>query len=223
MVIPPGYFIVSSIPMKSTQKLMLGGLALTATAITALALQPVAADEKKPASPAQPAAADNPAAATTGSDFSPYVDAEGNISLPQDYRSTFLHLGTFSVASTDKMEAAELHNVYTRQQDWTAYKRDGKWPDGAIIVKDVYEAQAEDLTTGRSSWASKIKVWFVMVKDTTKRFPDNEIWGDGWGWGLFEGKDPTKQVSEDYRSDCRTCHVPAKRTDWLYLDRLPSP
>ncbi len=161
--------------------------------------------------------------AKTGTAFSPYVDDKGNISLPQDYRTAFVHLGTFSVASTKEKEAAELHNVYTRKEDWAAYKKDGKWPDGAIIVKDVYEASSEDLTTGRSSWASKIKVWFVMVKDTTNRFPKNELWGDGWGWGLFDGKDRNKQTSESYRADCRTCHVPARKSDWLYLDRLPSP
>ena len=164
-----------------------------------------------------------PVAAQAVASFSPYVDAKGNISLPQDYRTTFLHLGTFSVASKTEKEAAELHNVYTRKEDWATYKSTGKWPDGAIIVKDVYETSSEDLTTGHSSWASKIKVWFVMVKDTTKRFPDNEIWGDGWGWALFEGKDRNKQVSESYKSDCRSCHVPARKTDWLYLDRLPSP
>lgn len=202
--------------MKSSQTLLFAGLALTLTA-GGIAWQRATAQEAKPAA-AQPAAA--PA---TGTVFSPWVDAKGNISLPQDYRTTFVHLGTFSVASTTKMEAAELHNVYTRKEDWATYKKDGKWPDGAIIVKDVYEATGEDLTTGRSSWASKIKVWFVMVKDTTNRFPDNPIWGDGWGWGLFEGKDRNKQVSEDYRADCRTCHVPAKKADWLYLDRLPSP
>lgn len=164
-----------------------------------------------------------PAEGQSAAGFSPYVDAKGNISLPQDYRTTFVHLGTFSVASKTEKEAAELHNVYTRKEDWDTYKRTGKWPDGAIVVKDVYETSSEDLSTGHSSWASKIKVWFVMVKDTTKRFPDNESWGDGWGWALFESKDRTKQVSESYRSDCRSCHVPARKTDWLYLDRLPSP
>ena len=167
--------------------------------------------------------AKTPAVPPAALGFSPYVDAKGNISLPKDYRTSFLHLGTFSVASTTEKEAAELHNVYTRKEDWFAYQKDKKWPDGAIIVKDVYVASSENLTTGRSSWASKIKVWFVMVKDTTHRFPDNESWGDGWGWQLFEGKDNTKRASEDYRADCRTCHVPARKTDWLYLDRLPSP
>lgn len=164
-----------------------------------------------------------PAAQTAASGFSPYVDEKGNISLPKDYRESFFYTGTFSVASDKEKEAAELHNVYTRREDWIAYKKDKKWPDGAILVKEVYEAASENLSTGRSSWASKIKVWFVMVKDTTGRFPDNESWGDGWGWQLFEGKDSTKRASEDYRADCRICHLPARKSDWLYLDRLPSP
>lgn len=160
---------------------------------------------------------------TANTPFSQYVDVSGNILLPEDYRTTFVHIGTFSVASKTEKEAAELHNVYTRKQDLEMFQRDKKWPDGAIIVKDVYEAMSEDMTTGRSSWATKPKVWFVMIKDSKNRFPDNGIWGDGWGWGLFEASEPKKQVSKDYRSDCRTCHVPAKKDDWLYLKRLPAP
>lgn len=157
----------------------------------------------------------------TGTQFSDYVDAKGNIRLPLDYRKTFLHMGTFSIASAKEGVGPELHGVYARPQDIEAFKRDGKFPDGAVLVKDVYTTASEKLSTGQVSWSKDIKVWFVMIKDTKGRFPDNDLWGDGWGWALFEGQDPSKQVATDYRSDCRTCHVPARKNDWLYLGRLP--
>lgn len=153
--------------------------------------------------------------------FSEYVDAEGNISLPLDFRRTFLHMGTFSVASRKEGVGPELHGVYARPQDVAAFQRDGKFPDGAVLVKDVYITASEQLSTGQVSWSKDVKVWFVMIKDTKGRFPNNPLWGDGWGWALFEGGDPKKQVATDYRSDCRTCHVPARKNDWLYLGRLP--
>ena len=115
----------------------------------------------------------------------------------------------------------EMHNVYARPEDVQAYRRDGKFPDGAILVKDVTTVGSDKLTTGQSTWTKDIKIWFVMVKDSKGRFPKNDLWGDGWGWALFEAKDPKKNVATDYKTDCRTCHVPARKDDWVYIRGYP--
>jgi len=153
--------------------------------------------------------------------FSPYVTKSGGISLPADYREKFLHLGSWAVATKPDKPVDELHIVYTRLQDIEAYRRDGKFPDGAVLVKEITNVSADRMTTGESTWAKDIKVWFVMVKDSKARFPKNALWGDGWGWALFEAKDPKKNVATDYTTDCRTCHVPAKKDDWVYIRGYP--
>ena len=150
-------------------------------------------------------------------DFSPYVTKEGGISLPADYREKFLHLGTWAVAKKPATPVAEMHNVYTRPEDIQAYRRDGKFPDGAVLVKEITNVGSDNLTTGHSTWSTGDKSWFVMVKDAKGRFPQNDLWGDGWGWALFEAKDPKRNVATDYKTDCKTCHVPAKKDDWLYI------
>jgi cytochrome c len=155
------------------------------------------------------------------SDLSPYVTKDGGISLPLDYREKFLHLGSWAVATKPDQPVNEMHNVYSRPDDIEAYRRDGKFPDGAILVKDVTTVGSEKLTTGQSTWTKDIKIWFVMVKDSNGRFPNNDLWGDGWGWALFEAKDPKKNVATDYKTDCRTCHVPAKKDDWVYVRGYP--
>ncbi len=71
------------------------------------------------------------------------------------------------------------------------------------------------------AWAGDLKIWFVMVKDKTNRFPDNPIWGDGWGWALFEAKDPTKNTTTNYRISCIGCHIPVEETDWVYVQGYP--
>jgi len=156
------------------------------------------------------------------SDFSPYVDGKGSISLPADFETTFVHLGTVSVEKAAEKPVEELHDTYTRKEDLAAFRRAGKFADGAILVKTVRAVTNEKLSTGAASYGSDVKVWFVMVKDATGRFPDNELWGDGWGWALFEGKDRNEQVAESYRTDCRSCHVPAKQTDWVYTKCYPA-
>lgn len=71
-------------------------------------------------------------------------------------------------------------------------------------------------------WAGEPDVWFVMIKDSRNRFPENPNWGDGWGWALFKSAKPDKNVSSDYREDCISCHVPAKETDWVYIKGYPT-
>jgi cytochrome c len=140
----------------------------------------------------KPLPADAPSAAKADK-FSPYVTKDGGISLPLDYREKFLHLGTYSVATKPDKPVDEMHNVYSRPEDIQAYRRDGKFPDGAILVKDVTTVGSEKLTTGQSTWTKDIKIWFVMVKDSKGRFSMNDLWGDGWGWALFEAKDPKER------------------------------
>src|SRR4051794_10175581 len=78
-------------------------------------------------------AADDPPA-PKADDFSPYVTKDGGISLPLDYRERFLHLGTYAVATKPGKPVDEMHNVYSRPEDVQAYRRDGKFPDGAVLV-----------------------------------------------------------------------------------------
>jgi hypothetical protein len=175
-------------------------------------------------SPADNTAA-SPVANAPGSpgadDFSSYVTKEGGISLPADYRVKFQHLGTWAVATKPGKPVDELHGVYARPEDVQAYRRDGKFPDGAVLVKDVTKVDSEKLTTGLATRSTDIKIWFVMIKDAKGRFPKNDLWGDGWGWALYEVKDSKRNVATDYKLDCRMCHVPAQRGDWVYIRGYP--
>ena len=115
----------------------------------------------------------------------------------------------------------EIHNVYARTKEVKAYRRDGKFPDGASPGEGYHHRRLGEAKTGQSTWTKDVKIWFVMVKDSKGRFPKNDLWGDGWGWALFEAKDPKKNVATDYTTDCRLCHVPAKKDDWVYVRGYP--
>ena len=73
------------------------------------------------------------------------------------------------------------------------------------------------MSTGHVAWAGDLKSWFVMVKDKTNHFPYNLVWGDGWGWALFEAKDPSKNTTTNYRISCIGCPIPAETTDWVFV------
>jgi len=103
-----------------------------------------------------------------------------------------------------------------------AYRKDGRFPDGTVLVKEVFKTATQEMTTGTVSHADELKGWFVMVKDSTGRYPGNTLWGDGWGWSWFDAAKPTKTTSTDYRLNCKSCHVPARATDWIYVDGYPA-
>lgn len=157
-----------------------------------------------------------------GEVFSSAVDASGNISLPEDYRTSWTFLGAWSIdGDTEDGGAKDMHIVYTEAKTVAAYRDTGTWPDGAVLVKEVIKTKSDDMTTGRVSWAEDIAVIFVMVKDKKGRFKGNPLWGNGWGWALFKAPDLAKQVAENFESDCLGCHVPAKNDDWIYIRGYP--
>ena len=153
----------------------------------------------------------------TETQFSPYVDKEGRISLPKDYKTKWVHLGDWAVAKKKGDVPHELHEVYTPPGVIESFEKTGEFPDGAVLVKEVRKTKSAKMTTGHVTWADDIKIWFVMIKDKNKRFPESDIWGDGWGWALFEAKDPNKNTTTNYRASCIGCHIPAENTDWVFV------
>jgi Cytochrome P460 len=150
------------------------------------------------------------------------VDPNGQLRVPTDYRERFQYLGTWAVAAEKAPGSQQLHVVYASPGTRNAFRRSGQFPAGAILVKEVYSANAAAMTTGTVSREQDLKGWFVMVKDSEGGHPGNPLWGDGWGWSWFDADQPIKSTSTDYRKDCLGCHVPAKSTDWIYTQGYPS-
>ena len=111
------------------------------------------------------------------------------ISRPTDYRETFLHLGTYAVATKPDKPVDEMHNVYARPED-VGVPPGRRVPRRRDAGEGCHRVGSEKLTTGQSHWATDVKLWFVMVKDSKGRFPENDLWGDGWGWALFMARNP---------------------------------
>ena len=161
-----------------------------------------------------------PASAQTTHKFNGYdlVDKTGNLHKPADYRDLYQLLGTFTVLDP---KGDQMHVTYATPGTAEYYRKTGKFPDGAVLIKEIFGTDHAQLTTGDSHWASGTKVWFVKIKDDKHRFPQNPLWGDGWGWFLFQAAAPDKQVATNYKKDCLSCHVPAQSTDWTYVQGFP--
>lgn len=154
------------------------------------------------------------------------VDKKGNISLPAGYRQNWTFLGTFFVenARTEGMApdadpGFDVHTVYTQPESAAYYRKNGKFPDGAVLIKDVNATKKEPLTTGLARYEDAPKVTFAMVKNSKNRFADNQAWGEGWGWALFTPDNPKSQTTNwkgEGFNNCHACHLPVKDQDWVY-------
>ena len=150
------------------------------------------------------------------------VDASGNLRVPGDYRTAYQFLGSWAVAADQGPGSKEIHLVYASPGTAAAYRKHGRFTDGSVLVKEVFETTTGAMTTGTVSHAQTLKGWFVLMKDSKNSHPGNKLWGDGWGWSWFDAGKPSKTTSTDYKADCLSCHVPAQATDWIYVQGYPA-
>jgi len=145
------------------------------------------------------------------------VSEDGSIRVPENFRTDYIMLGAWSVAGdADTGGGVGLHVVYAPREAVAAYRKNGTFPDGTVLVKELFNGKTESLTTGEATSAADTAGYFVMVKDTEGRFPGNPLWGDGWGWSFFNPDNTVQTVSTNYQADCLACHEPARASDLLY-------
>jgi hypothetical protein len=114
-----------------------------------------------------------------------------------------------------------MHMVYASPGTIAAYRKDGHFPDGTVLLKEVFKTTSKGKTTGTVSSVGTLAGWFVMVKDHVGRFLGNKLWGDGWGWSCFDGTNPQRTTSTDYTTDCQSSHVPVRQSDWICTHGYP--
>lgn len=104
---------------------------------------------------------------TTAPSNAPKIDAvfgaTGDMWIPNDYL-TYQFLGSWALAFHSGQGSKELHVVYASPGTVAAYRKDGRLPDGAVLVKEVFKIATTAMTTGTVSHAKTLKgCWFVMV------------------------------------------------------------
>lgn len=100
-----------------------------------------------------------------------------------------------------------IHHIYANQKAVRGY-RQGKFPDGSVIVFDLLEANSADnaVTEGRR------KVVGVMHRDSTK-YPST----GGWGFEGFKGDSRTERaVGKNAATACYQCHTSQKDRDYVF-------
>lgn len=138
----------------------------------------------------------------------PAVASDAEVPYPDDYRQWF-HVKSMVIEEGHPLHAAfgGIHHIYANDKALQGYRR-GAFPDGAVLVFDLLEAQHADhaVTEGAR------KVAGVMHKNA-ERYPHT----GGWGFEGFAGGDPDiRIVGADAESACFSCHAPLVDGDYVF-------
>lgn len=99
-----------------------------------------------------------------------------------------------------------MHHVYVNDIGLKASREGGAYPDGSILVFDLFESPESD----KAHVAVGRKVTAIMVKDA-KRFAST----GGWGFEAFKPGSPTGIV-KDAATECFGCHTAQKDSDYVF-------
>ena len=106
----------------------------------------------------------------------------------------------------------EMHFTYASAGTAEFYRKNGKFADGTVLVKEVLVTSHAQLTTGDAHWAKDMKQWFVMIKDDKGRFPGNPLainYGPTGGAGRSSSL--THRTSRSRRTTGRTASAATSR------------
>jgi len=146
---------------------------------------------------------------------SPEADAASApaVPYPQNYRQ-WQHVKTMVIQPGHSLYGAfgGIHHLYANTKAMTGY-RDGKFPDGAIIVFDLLEASSADNTVTEG----KRKVVGVMHRDSKQYAATG-----GWGFEGFVGDSKTERaVGKNAANACFSCHQPMKERQYVFSSYRP--
>ncbi len=71
----------------------------------------------------------------------PFVDSDGTIHFPGRVRDEWVHLGSWGSADLNSADPGQ-HDVYTQPESLAKYLETGKFPDGAVVVKEVRKIES---------------------------------------------------------------------------------
>jgi len=98
---------------------------------------------------------------------------------PADYRDHYEILGAWTVLDP---KGNQMHLTYASPGTAEYYRQNKKFPDGAVLVKEINGTDHAQMTTGDAHWATGIKQWFVLIKTKNTAFQIThcgEMDGDG--------------------------------------------
>ena len=143
------------------------------------------------------------------------IRPDGKATVPKGFRSWVFVGSPLTPNGLNKPEAnfPEFHNVYIEKKNVDAHLKDGSFPEGTVIVKELtrvlnptFPDGSRTEPSGRGYFNGELNGIDMMVKDS-KRFAKT----NGWGFFTF-GHHPRPYERDLGREACRrVCRVPHRQ------------
>jgi len=162
-------------------------------------------------------------------DGGPVYTSDGRLQQPQGFRH-WKFIGamvTPNGLNGGKAGFPEFHNVYIEQANFDAYQKNGVFPEGTVIVKELtltrnstYPDGSTDEASGRGFFEGEPNGLDVTVKDS-KRFASTNNWGF-FNFG-HHAQPYAESSKESSKAECAGCHAAgASKTDMTWVQFYPN-
>ena len=146
----------------------------------------------------------------------PRYDGAGRMQRPADYREwVFLSSGTDMSYSAAPAPAGahEFDNVFVPRAAYAAFKRDGVWPQGAVLMVENRVGATKGSINKRGLYQTGEGTGLeAHVKDA--RF------AGGWAFFSFDGDKPAERIP--YTAACYSCHQAHAAVDTTFVQFYPT-
>lgn len=147
--------------------------------------------------------------------------AKGELLMLKNYRQ-WVFVGaplTPNDMNNGKAAFPEFHHVYIDPASFAAYKKNGKFPNGTVIVKELAGVGAKSSASGSGYFAGEFVGVAATVKDA-KRFAKEP---GNWAYFSFMGDDGKALASAKAQATaaCNVCHQQNAAEDWVFTQHYP--
>ena len=144
----------------------------------------------------------------------------GDLEQPTGYRK-WISVGTpLTPHDMNNGNAAfpEFHSVYIDPVAFAQYEKNGKFPDGTVLIKELISVGSKQATSGNGYFMGDFTGLEVLVKDR-ERFADQP---GNWGFFSFGHEYPLKaSATIQAVANCNNCHAGEADDDFVFTQYYP--
>jgi len=146
----------------------------------------------------------------------PAYDGSGALLRPEGYREWVFVGASLGLSYSDGPPASgpgSFHHTYLRPESYAEYRRTGRFPEGTVLVLELYEAAQKAAPSRHGLFEGRRLAVEAAVKDS-RRFPE--------GWAYFSFGDGAERAARPFpRRACFDCHREHAASDNVFVQFYP--
>jgi hypothetical protein len=148
----------------------------------------------------------------------PAIFAAGNTLLrPSGYREWIFAGSSLGLSYGRRQVSETYHNVYIDPAAYREYVRSGKFPEGTVMVLEIFSAENKNEPDLHGSYEKNLVALEASVKDSSR-------FEGGWGFYDFTGETGSLKPEADalpQTAGCLACHRERAATDHVFTQFYP--